>query len=122
MAKLVLCAAVGALNETLLRTSLMGDFQNPLQHLRLLASIPPIARVMTQLPNWAPEVKNGRDVQTKTVLGPAFGVSSLPDIDWHFGRMVNMTQPEPNVAMTLFRNAESRSAEVRTYYQCMTMH
>lgn len=91
----------------------MGDFQTPLQHLRYFSSVPPVARVMTKLPNWAPKLRNGREFQTKTVLGPALGVTSLPDVDWHFGRMINMPQPQPNVALTLFRNPDTRSAEVR---------
>ena len=77
-----------------------------------LASIPSVARAMTKLSNWAPQLRSGRELQTKTVLGPALGITSLPDIDWHFGRMVGMQQPQPNVAMTLFRNPETRAAEV----------
>lgn len=92
----------------------MGDFQAPLQNLLYLASVPPIARVMTKLDTWAPQLRSGREVQTKTVLGPALSITSLPDIDWHFGKFVSTTQPQPNVALTLFRNAETRSAEVNS--------
>lgn len=107
-------SAATALSRELLQTSLMGDFQRPLQHLLYLASIAPIARVMTKLANWAPTVRNGREVHTKTILGPALGITSLPDVDWHFGRVITTAQPQPNVALTLFRNPETRSAEVRT--------
>lgn len=93
--------------------SLMGDFQNSLQHLLYLTSIPAIVRVMTRLPNWAPAARTGRDVQTKTILGPAMSITSLPDVDWHFGRTIPVPHPQPNVALTLFRDAESRDAEVR---------
>ena len=98
----------------------MGDFQKPMQHLLYLASIAPVARVMIKLDNWAPAVRNGREVQTKTVLGPALSVTSLPDIDWHFGRMITAAQPQPNVAMTLFRNPDSRAAEV--FLQLLRAH
>ena len=104
--------AVAALNRDLLKASLLGDFQKPLQQLLNLVSIAPVARVMTKLDNWAPAVRNGREVQTKTLLGPALSITSLPDIDWHFGRMITAVQPQPNVALTLFRNPESRAAEV----------
>ena len=107
-----LSAAAAALNRELLQASLMGDFQKSMQHLLYLVSIAPIARVMIKLDNWAPAVRNGREVQTKTVLGPALGITSLPDIDWHFGRMITAVQPQPNVAMTLFRSPDSRAAEV----------
>lgn len=105
-------SAAAALNRQLLQTSLMGEFQGPMQHLLYLVSIAPVARVMTQLENWAPAVRNGREIQTKTLLGPALSVTSLPDVDWHFGRMITAVQPQPNVALTLFRNPESRAAEV----------
>jgi len=104
--------AVKTLNAEISRVSLMGEFHKPLQHFLFLASIPPIARTMTQLPGWAPVVQNGREAQTSTVLGPAFGITSLPEDSRGPQHTSPVAQPQPNVATTLFSNAETRGAEV----------
>ena len=113
-------SAVDTLNKELLKVSLMGEFHRPLQHLLMLASIPPIARAMTRLPTWAPAGQNGRHVHNGTVLGPAFGITSLPEGDLESimegGMQAWLAQqaqePQPNVAVTVFGEAESRAAEV----------
>jgi len=106
--------AVTTLNQELLKVSLMGEWHRPMQHLLMLASVPPIARTMTQLPKWAPAVRIGREVHTTTVLGAAFGVTSLPGEDLRGeAQPIPFPQPQPNVATSLFSNSDTRQAEVR---------
>jgi hypothetical protein len=68
---------------------------------------------MTLLPGWAPVLQNGREAQTRTVLGPAFGITSLPEDRQRLPSTTPVAQPQPDVATTLFSNAETRGAEVR---------
>ena len=99
------------MNEQLLKVSLIGDFQRPLQHLIALASIQPIARTMTKLPAWTPQLSNGRELQTHTLLGPAFSVTTLPDQDAFFGGQIPVPPAQPDAVMTLFHSPETRQNE-----------
>lgn len=102
------------MNEQLLKVSLIGDFQRPLQHLIALASIQPIARTMTKLPAWTPQLSNGRELQTRTLLGPAFSVTTLPDQDAFFGGQIPVPPAQPDAVTTLFHSPETRQNEARS--------
>lgn len=107
----LISSVVAELNRALLKTSLLGDFQRLLKHFTTLAGVPAIAKALVQLPGWAPDVSNGREVQTRTLLGPAFGVTSIPDVDIYFERESPLPPAQPEAATTVFRNLESRPNE-----------
>ena len=44
-----------------------------------LFSIKPIAKAITQLPFWIPQVPDGRLFEQHTILGPVFSLSILPN-------------------------------------------
>lgn len=71
-----------------------------------LASIPLIAQTMTQLPGWSPVLKTGRGIE-RTILGPAFCVTSIPDLDIFFDQQLVLAPAEPEAANTLFRNVDT---------------
>lgn len=60
--------------------SLLGDYSAPLSILQRLVSCPPLAKALTQLPAWLPAWQDGRTLEQRSVLGPAFGIGALPDL------------------------------------------
>lgn len=100
------------LNQRLLKQSLIGEYRQPLQHLMRLSTIPQIALLLTRMPEWAPPLPNGRAVQTATLLGPAFSITSVPDVDIFFGHAPPLPPPQPDAAATLFPSPETNPHEV----------
>eukprot|EP00455_Lapot_gusevi_P054776 TRINITY_DN8842_c0_g1_i14.p1 TRINITY_DN8842_c0_g1~~TRINITY_DN8842_c0_g1_i14.p1 ORF type:complete len:1185 (+),score=294.49 TRINITY_DN8842_c0_g1_i14:370-3555(+) len=49
---------------------------NPLRGLATLAVHLPLAQMIVALPQWLPNIRRGRDIETLSLLGPAFGLST----------------------------------------------
>ncbi|KAK9804240.1 hypothetical protein WJX72_002942 [[Myrmecia] bisecta] len=87
------------LARRLVGLSPLGGFQGPMQILQQLTGIKPLARTFTKLPAWLPRIQNGRSVQRESLLGPFFGLSVVPDMNY---------TPQPNVREQCFSNLQSR--------------
>ena len=103
------CFAVGeGINTKLQQTSPLGDYNCLLTALHRLTSIKPVIRAMTQTPSWlgtqqAPQgPDNGRQV-LKTLLGPAFALSVMPE-----PHLPQQSQPQPNVGEQCFSDHQTR--------------
>ena len=105
-----------ALMQRLASVSLLGDYTTPLTVLERLLSCKPFADCIVKLPLWLPaptlQEKLGRAVEANTILGPAFGISAIPDVSQ------SPLQPSsrlPDVVEQCFINVETqRPADVRT--------
>ena len=72
---------VGALMGPIGSCSVLGDFAVPLGVLERLLSTRPVAAALVRIPYWLPAPGDtGRGIEFRTVLGPAFGISAIPDI------------------------------------------
>ncbi|KAK1296537.1 putative ubiquitin conjugation factor E4 [Acorus calamus] len=69
------------LRDSLLRVSLLGNFQQPLRALRLLLNYPNCAKCLVNHPNWIPtgDRVTGRVMEMSSILGPFLHVSGIPD-------------------------------------------
>lgn len=73
------CAAEG-ITARLSSLSVLGEYAVPLSVLERLVTCKPLAAALVNLPVWLPAAEdNGRGVEFRTVLGPAFGISAIPD-------------------------------------------
>ncbi|XP_078436752.1 U-box domain-containing protein [Wolffia australiana] len=69
------------LKASVLRVSILGNFQQPLRALLMLVNFPNCAKLLVRHPNWLPKghYMSGRVIETMSVLGPFFHISSLSD-------------------------------------------
>lgn len=79
------------LRGSVLKVSILGDFQQPLRALLMLVNYPVGAKALVNHPWWIPKgmYLNGRVIEMTSILGPFFHVSALPD---H-----NMFKSQPDV-------------------------
>eukprot|EP00798_Chlamydomonas_sp_ICE-L_P032299 gene32299-16867_t len=94
---------VKELSRRVKQTSPLGDFSAPLSAITALVRIEPLARTLTGLKEWMPDLKDvsGRGIELpgSSWLGPLLCCSPIPD------RLVNS---QPNVVAQCFANFESR--------------
>lgn len=62
-------------------TSLLGNFNRPLQAFTFLMRFKPIAEMVVKMPNWIPTNVNGREMETLSILGPFLRPSVFADDD-----------------------------------------
>lgn len=76
-----LSVLIASLNARLSKMSLFGDWMPSLNVLMKLIRCGSIAEALVQMPNWLSRPgSDGRAVEFQTILGPIFGISSIPDI------------------------------------------
>lgn len=95
------------INQKLLQTSPLGEYNGLLSALHRLTSIKPVTRALTQSPQWlgtsaTANPDNGRQV-LRTLLGPAFALTVVPDLQW-----TPATRPQPSVGEQCFSDHRSR--------------
>lgn len=69
------------LRGSVLKVSVLGNFQQPLRALLMLVNYPVGAKALVNHPWWIPKgmYLNGRVIEMTSILGPFFHVSALPD-------------------------------------------
>ncbi|KAL2622569.1 hypothetical protein R1flu_002774 [Riccia fluitans] len=94
------------LQQSVMRVSPLGPFQGPLKALVLLASFPPLAKVLVNHSSWHPQGQfvNARVLEVSSLLGPFFHISVIPDNPL-FG------SSDPIVGLQCFSDPENRSRE-----------
>jgi ubiquitin conjugation factor E4 B len=99
--------------------SLLADFAPPLSILEQLAACKSSAAALVRLPFWLPPGGagvDGRAVEFQTALGPAFGISAIPDI------AANPLQPGarlPDVASECFPGGGARPGALRAGFDAV---
>ncbi|KAK3246538.1 hypothetical protein CYMTET_43927, partial [Cymbomonas tetramitiformis] len=91
----------------------LGPFHGALNALCQLSGIPATAKLILDHPEWMPEVKNGREMELRSLLGPLMKVNCLPD--WH-----GTGQPSVNECFTNLQTR--RQADVYASYQSIRMN
>lgn len=116
----VLAAIVQAIMARLATMTILGDYGTPLNVLERLISSKTIADVLVRLQHWLPRgggALDGRALEYQTVLGPAFGISAIPDV------MAHPLQPsarQPDVVQQCFPTGErDRVTEVRSAFSAV---
>ena len=72
---------IASLNARLSKISLLGDWIPSLNVFMKLLKCKDIASMIVKLPNWLPQRDaDGRSAEFQTILGPIFGISSIPDL------------------------------------------
>ncbi|KAE8724840.1 putative ubiquitin conjugation factor E4 [Hibiscus syriacus] len=92
------------LRGSVLKVSVLGNFQQPLRALSYLVKLPVGAKSLVNHPWWIPKgvYLNGRVIEMTSILGPFFHVSALPD---H-----TIFKSQPDVGQQCFSDASTRRA------------
>lgn len=101
------------------QVSILGNYSLPLSLMTRLFSVKPIAKAVVQSGFWCPKAADGRTLEFQSILGPAFGISGMPDITLH---PLSPPMRQPNVATQLFpADAEhARPVDIRNAF--LTLH
>ncbi|GMJ04118.1 Mutant, snc1 -enhancing 3, r Ubiquitin Fusion Degradation Protein2 [Hibiscus trionum] len=92
------------LRGSVLKVSILGNFQQPLRALSYLVKLPVGAKSLVNHTWWIPKgvYSNGRVIEMTSILGPFFHVSALPD---H-----TIFKSQPDVGQQCFSDASTRRA------------
>ena len=95
------------INQKLLQTSPLGEYNGLLSALYRLTSVKPVTRALTRSSQWLgasanANPDNGRQV-LQTLLGPAFALTIVPDPQW-----TPATRPQPSVGEQCFSDQQNR--------------
>lgn len=95
--------------------SVLGDFAGALTALERLIACRPAATVLVKLPMWLPrEGADGRATEYQTVLGPAFGISAIPDFTAN-PILPSPTARSPDIVEQCFPNLSNvRTTDLRS--------
>jgi ubiquitin conjugation factor E4 B len=101
------------------QVSILGNYSLPLSLMTRLFSVKPLAKAIAQSGFWCPKAADGRTLEFQSILGPAFGISGMPDITLH---PLSPPMRQPNVATQLFPAdpEHARPADVRNAF--LTLH
>ena len=85
------------LKESVLRVSILGNFQQPLRALLMLVNYPNCAKLLVKHPSWLPKGQfvPGRVIEMMSILGPFFHVSALSD------HMIFKSEPDVRSALAM---------------------
>uniref|UniRef100_A0A1D2ADH7 RING-type E3 ubiquitin transferase n=2 Tax=Auxenochlorella protothecoides TaxID=3075 RepID=A0A1D2ADH7_AUXPR len=113
----ILTLMANELIDRLSTVSLLADFQGPLVLLQAFLTSRAVVTGLLSLPLWGVaggSSMNGRELEAKTLLGAAFGISGIPDI------VVPGKQRMPNVVDELFPlGSDARPADIRSGVQTL---